>query len=47
MSHALPLKAVLAAVAAIAIAIGFALPAPTNNQADARSQIQTLDLNGG
>jgi len=41
------LRAVLAAVAAAAIVIGFALPAPHGDHADAeaRSQIQTIELN--
>ena len=38
------LKAVLAAVAAAAIVIGFALPSPHAGHAEAHSQFQTLDL---
>jgi len=39
------LKAVLAVVAAAAIIVGFALPAPHAGHAEARSQLQTLELN--
>jgi hypothetical protein len=38
------LKAVLAAVVAAAIVIGFALPAPHGGHAAARSQLQTIEL---
>ena len=38
------LKAALAAVAAAAIVIGFALPARHGDDADARSQIPTIEL---
>ena len=38
------LKAAIAAVAAAAIVIGFALPAPRGGHAEARSQIQTIEF---
>jgi hypothetical protein len=38
------MKAVLAALAALAIAVGFAMPGAQGDEAQARSQIPTLDL---
>ncbi|MFL5298280.1 MAG: hypothetical protein ACJ798_18025 [Phenylobacterium sp.] len=38
------LKAILAAVAAAAIAVGFALPGLHAGKAEPRSQISTIDL---
>lgn len=38
------LKIALAAAAAAAIVIGFVLPAPHDGHAQARSQIQTIEL---
>ena len=38
------LKALLAAVAAAAIGIGFLLPGPAQDHADARSQIAQIEL---
>jgi hypothetical protein len=37
-------KAFLAAVAALAMVVGFALPTPNGDKAEARSQIPTLEL---
>jgi hypothetical protein len=37
-------KAFLAALAALAMVVGFALPASHGGQAEARSQIETLQL---
>ena len=37
-------KAFLAAIAALAMAMGFALPAPHGDEAQARSRIPTLEL---
>jgi hypothetical protein len=41
----MPLKAFLAMIAALAVAVGFALPAPHHAEADAASQLQTIEIN--
>lgn len=40
----MPLKALVAAVAALAIAVGFTLPGRSGGQAEASSQIPMLEL---
>lgn len=42
--NSMPLKALVAAVSALAIAIGFTLPGRLGDQAEARSQIPMLEL---
>ena len=37
-------KAFLAAIAALAMVVGFALPAPEGGEAEARSQIEMIQL---
>jgi hypothetical protein len=43
----LPLKALLAALAAGAIALGLALPIPHKSEAEPQSQFTTLELGAG
>lgn len=40
-------KLLMAAVAALAVAVGFALPAPHGDAASAREQIPTLEIGKG
>ena len=43
----MPLKALLAAIAAGAIALGLALPIPHKSEAEPKSQFTTLELGRG
>ncbi|WP_257815914.1 hypothetical protein [Phenylobacterium sp. J367] len=43
----MPLKAFLAAAAAIAVSVGLLLPVPHASEAAASSQFETLDLGQG
>ncbi len=42
----MPVKAALAAAAALAVLLGLALPRPGGDEAKAQSQIPTIELDG-